>query len=139
MELQLEHLYGSCFGKWRDRENMYQMVLNTTFMIDQLVPQSKIKITREKVSFSMEHSYDRFFCSCEEAHLLYELHTIADWDLLCERARTVDTKHEGKESLLEYLKEGHILGVTFFSFLSSWDWRHKEYLSHGGTLFSFGA
>ncbi len=111
-KFQLSHVYGSSYGDCFNLPIMYQIVINTTFTFSNLCADSILYISREKVHFEFNHTYDRFFINCDDGHIIQEVHNVADLEGLCSIATNSHTQNEACESLIGFIFEGHFLQTT---------------------------
>ncbi len=105
-------MYGSSYGNCFELDGVCQIVLNTTFIFKNISADSIIYIIREKVHFELSYTYDRFFCTCQNAHIVQEIHDVADRDSLCSAVSNVHTEDEIQNSILGFIFEGHFLQTT---------------------------
>ena len=59
--LTLSHSYKSEYGTCFELDGVFQMVVSSSFTIDEIKKESIIFITREKVHFELYYTFDRFF------------------------------------------------------------------------------
>ena len=78
MQVSLKHNEEShCEKRGWWSSNTYHLALDSTYIFGSLTDGDEIQITREKMSFCLDASYDRFFAKCLKAFLKSENHVVS--------------------------------------------------------------